>query len=164
LSKNKWVWTEKVDGTNIRVMWQEGNVKFGGKTDRAQIPSKLANRLIELFPSSKFMDNVFPDMCLYGEGHGAGIQGGGGNYSPTQDFVLFDVKIDKWWLLRKDVEDIASKLNIPVVPIVGKGDLFEAQELVKNGFNSKWGNFLAEGLVLTPEVPFLTKKRRTCYY
>lgn len=157
LSKNDWLWSEKVDGTNIRVMWSEGNVKFGGKTDKAQIPSNLTNRLIELFPTEKFLSLDSTEMCLYGEGHGSGIQKGGGNYSLNQDFVLFDVKIGHWWLLRKDVEEIAEKLNISVVPIIGAGTLFEAEELVKKGFNSKWGNFLAEGLVLTPMVPLMSR-------
>jgi ATP-dependent RNA circularization protein (DNA/RNA ligase family) len=157
LSKNDWLWSEKVDGTNIRVMWNEGSVKFGGKTDKAQIPSNLTNRLIELFPTEKFLSLDSTEMCLYGEGHGSGIQKGGGNYSLNQDFVLFDVKIGHWWLLRKDVEEIAEKLNISVVPIIGAGTLFEAEELVKKGFNSKWGNFLAEGLVLTPMVPLMSR-------
>jgi ATP-dependent RNA circularization protein (DNA/RNA ligase family) len=157
LSKNNWLWSEKVDGTNIRVMWNEGSVKFGGKTDKAQIPSNLTNRLIELFPTEKFLSLDSTEMCLYGEGHGSGIQKGGGNYSLNQDFVLFDVKIGHWWLLRKDVEEIAEKLNISVVPIIGAGTLFEAEELVKKGFNSKWGNFLAEGLVLTPMVPLMSR-------
>jgi hypothetical protein len=138
-------------------MWSEGNVKFGGKTDKAQIPSNLTNRLIELFPTEKFLSLDSTEMCLYGEGHGSGIQKGGGNYSLNQDFVLFDVKIGHWWLLRKDVEEIAEKLNISVVPIIGAGTLFEAEELVKKGFNSKWGNFLAEGLVLTPMVPLMSR-------
>lgn len=34
---NPWVWTEKIDGTNIRCMWHFGKVTFGGKTDNAQI-------------------------------------------------------------------------------------------------------------------------------
>ena len=45
----QWVWTEKVDGTNIRVFWDGHAVTFGGRTDRAQIPVPLVNRLNELF-------------------------------------------------------------------------------------------------------------------
>ncbi len=157
LYNNKWLWTEKVNGANIRVMWHDGIVEFGGKTDNAIISPNLLNKLIELFPASKFIDAELSDICFYGEGYGAGMAKGSGNYSAHQDFVLFDIKIGDWWLLRKDVEDIAKKVNIPVVPIVGTGTLFEAEELVKNGFTSKWGDFLAEGLVLIPEVPLLTR-------
>ena len=36
-----------------------------------------------------------------------------------QDFVLFDVKCGDWMLQRADVEDVAGKLGIDVVPIIG---------------------------------------------
>jgi len=35
LKNNEWVWTEKVDGTNIRIMWDREKVVFGGKTNNA---------------------------------------------------------------------------------------------------------------------------------
>ena len=102
LRNNEWEFTEKVDGTNIRVMFDGTNVTFGGKTDNAQIPSKLVMALYNMFPD-EMMGNVFGRdfdtfVCLYGEGYGAKIQKAGGNYRPDQSFVLFDVKIGKWWL------------------------------------------------------------------
>jgi hypothetical protein len=161
LQHNDWEWTEKVDGTNIRVMWKDGMVKFGGKTDRASIPSKLMNNLIEMFPEHKFMnlEHNIDEMCLYGEGYGAGIQKGGGNYSKIQTFVLFDVKIGHWWLLREAVKGIARHFDIQTVPVIqrplGKGSLWNAIDYVgsKEGFKSHWGDFQAEGLVLRPLVP-----------
>lgn len=44
-----WEFTEKIDGTNIRVVWDGHKVSYYGRTDKAQIPSQLMNRLIELF-------------------------------------------------------------------------------------------------------------------
>lgn len=49
LKDNIWVFTEKVDGTNIRVIWDGKKVAFGGKTDDAQIPEALLNKLQALF-------------------------------------------------------------------------------------------------------------------
>ena len=50
LAENEhWTWTEKVDGTNIRVHWDGENVTFGGRTDRAQIPAVLVARLQNIF-------------------------------------------------------------------------------------------------------------------
>lgn len=151
LQNNKWVWTEKVDGINIRVMF-DGELTFGGKTDRAQIPAHLANRLNELFLplKDKFAEMFEDGCCLYGEGYGAKIQKGGGNYRPDQDFVLFDVKIGDWWLQRKDVEDIGGKLGLDVVPVIGTGTLHEMVAKTKEGFKSQWGDFLAEGIVARP--------------
>lgn len=157
LEKNNWIWTEKVNGTNIRVMWNgiDKHINFGGKADQSQVPVKLINVLRNLFSGSKrLFEDKFKDMpvCFYGEGYGAGIQKGGGNYSSNQDFVLFDIKIGHWWLKRKDVEDLAEQFNLKVVPIFGKGTLRDAVFFVKQGFYSDWGKFQAEGLVLRPEI------------
>ena len=49
LADCKWIFTEKIDGTNIRVYWDGHKVEFGGRTDRANIPSHLLNKLIDTF-------------------------------------------------------------------------------------------------------------------
>ena len=156
LSLNTWVFTEKVDGTNIRVMLQDGVVTFGGKTDFAQIPTQLLNRLNERFLSEKMQEVFGDDVCLYGEGYGAKIQSGG-NYRYDQDFVLFDVKVGDWWLQRPDVEDVAQKLGIDVVPIIGEGTLYDAVDHAKKGIVSAWGSFSAEGIVARPKTELKTR-------
>jgi len=163
LKNNKWVFTEKVNGTNIRIDWRrsEGRI-FGGKTDNAQIPASLIQRLEYLFTSEK-LDNAIKTedadfLTLYGEGYGARIQKGGGNYNPTGvDFVLFDVMVGGWWLKREDVVNVAESLGIKIVPIVGIGTLQDGIELVRNGLGSLWGNFPAEGIVMKPEVELKTR-------
>jgi hypothetical protein len=161
LANNTWVFTEKVDGTNIRVMCGpcEGTtygVKFGGKTDAASIPAFLVERLQARFLTDEqtaLLTEIFPDGgCLYGEGYGAKIQKGGGNYRPDQDFVLFDVRVGEWWLQRADVEDVARKLGIDVVPIIGAGSLADMVNMARRGFPSTWGPFTAEGIVARPSV------------
>ena len=171
LANNEWVFTEKVDGTNIRVMWDGANVVFGGKTDNAQMPTFLLYKLQELFEGTvkkqlfinKFNQDVVPEekiqVCLYGEGYGAKIQKGGGNYIPNGvDFVLIDIKIGDLWLQREDVEDIAKHFGIKIVPIKGTGTLKEMVEKVRNGFTSQWGNFDAEGIVARPKVELQTRR------
>jgi hypothetical protein len=158
LANNEWVFTEKVDGTNIRIMWDGEKVSFGGKTDRAAIPAKLVDRLRERFPDGFAMSKAFDcgDVCLYGEGYGAGIQNGGG-YRPDQDFVLFDVKVGPWWLQRKDVEDVAVKLGLAIVPVVGSGTLHDAVEFVRHGMVSHWRVPCAEGIVARPKTELITR-------
>jgi hypothetical protein len=156
LKDNLWVFTEKVDGTNIRVMFDGENITFGGKTDRAQIPTDLINRLNERFltiTQKALFKSVFSsdEVCLYGEGYGPKIQKGG-NYRDDQDFVLFDIKIGEWWLERKNVEGIANQLNLDVVPIIGEDTLSKMIEITQAGFNSKWGHFVAEGIVARPKT------------
>ena len=159
LAANLWAWSEKVDGTNIRVMFKGGAVTFGGKTDNAQIPAQLVARLNERFlPMAEQMQEVFGcDACLYGEGYGAKIQKGGGNYRPDQDFVLFDVRVNDFWLQRADVEDVAVKLGVDVVPIIGEGTLHDAIAQAKAGIGSTWGAFQAEGIVARPKTEMNTR-------
>lgn len=158
LRNNTWIGTEKIDGTNIRVMWDGmGCITFGGKTDKAQIPIFLLERLQVLFPKEKFLGVYDHPVCLYGEGYGAKIQKGGKYIPDGVDFILFDVLIDEWWLKRKDIEDTAQTLEIKIVPIVMQGNIQDTIEAMTIGTKSQWGDFLAEGLVLKPAVELKTR-------
>jgi hypothetical protein len=160
----EWTFTEKVDGTNIRVMWDGNRVTFGGKTDNAQLPTPLFYALEALFmgqANEQKMEEVFgkEPACLYGEGFGNKIQAVGSKYNPDSvDFILFDVKIGDWWLERHNVEDVAQKLDIKVVPVVLKGTLQEASDFVAKGFTSTLADVESEGLVGTPTVPLLSRR------
>lgn len=160
LRNNKWIFTEKVDGTNIRIQWEkEIGIKIGGRTTNSQMPIFLLDKLNEIFHCKKFQKITKADsLCLYGEGFGAKIQKGGGNYiKDGVSFVLFDVLVDDWWLKREDVEEIAQLLDIQCVPVIGEGTLENACDLVKHKFNSSWGGFIAEGIVLRPAVELKTR-------
>ena len=164
LKNNYWIFTEKVDGTNIRIMFDGETIKFNGKTDNAQLHADLIQRLSNIFSSqlNLFKDSfVAPEgeqtaVCFYGEGYGAGIQKGG-CYKQNKDFVLFDIKIGDWWLQRKDIEEIALKFGIDIVPIVGEGTLLDAVQETHVGMTSTWGNFIMEGLVLRPKTELKTR-------
>jgi hypothetical protein len=173
LKDNQWIFTEKVDGTNIRVMFDGKGLSFGGKTDGAQIPALLVKKLNDRFlPQLPLFFQKFgneSEVCLYGEGYGAKIQKGGGNYRQDQDFVLFDVnirakqstedneRVNDWWLQRVDVEDVARFFVLDVVPIIGEGTFDEMIQMAKNGFVSTWGSFQAEGIVARPKTELRTR-------
>ena len=160
LKKNNWWMTEKVHGTNTRVAWDGRMVRFAGKTNDAQISQKLFWKLQETFTNKKFC-GLYPDtpMCLYGESYGASINSGGNYIRGGVDFVLFDVLIDGWWLRREGIEDVANKLDIDFVPLVGKTTLLDAVEMIRRKtLKSCWGDFLAEGVVLKPEVEMKTRR------
>lgn len=153
LADLSWIWTEKIDGTNIRVSWDGEHVTFAGRTDRAQIPVHLLNRLNTLFPTELF-EKEYPElpMTLYGEGYGEKIQRGG-LYGPV-DFILFDILINDHWQERHNVTDIADHLKIRVVPIIGAGPFLQAINNVRAGLASVVAEKprLAEGLVMHPPV------------
>lgn len=169
LADLEWVFTEKVDGTNVRLSY-DGSDDFrgnehryvAGRTNQAQLPPHLLQRLVEVLCAAP-IETVFDDtlnVTLYGEGYGARIQPGGGRYNPDGvDFVLFDVRVGDWWLRREDVEDVAVKLGLDVVPVLGRGTLAQAVELTRTGFPSaRWsGVTVAEGLVMRPAVELLDR-------
>lgn len=153
LANNEWVFTEKVDGTNIRVIWEDHTLTFMGRTDKAQIPLFLLDKLDKVFSLERMAAMFDDDACLYGEGYGARIQGGGGNYIPNGvDFVLFDIRIGDVWLKQVDVRDIGTRLGLTCVPVIGTGTLEDMLEKTRLGFNSLWGEFPAEGIVARPKI------------
>ena len=71
-----WTGTEKINGTNIRIIWDEESVRFGGKTDNAQLPIPLITYLIEHFTVERLEAALEGPVTLYGEGFGGKIQKG----------------------------------------------------------------------------------------
>ena len=155
LKNIEWEFTEKIDGTNIRIYWDGHKVSYYGRTDKAQIPSQLLNRLIELFggnENEEMFEQKFGEtpVMLIGEGYGAKIQKSGGDYRQDNDFILFDVCLNDKYLSRENVKDIANYFNIDVVPTILIGKLEDGINYVKSMPNSKIGVAKAEGLVARP--------------
>lgn len=156
-----WVWTEKVDGTNVRVIWDGYRVSFAGRTDKTQMPPHLHSRLEVLFggpDKEELFEAVFGSTpaILFGEGFGEKIQKGGGLYGPV-DFILFDVYCGGMWLKRDSVEDVADKLGIRIVPVVFVGTLPEGVEFIRKHPKSHLRDAEMEGIVCRPVVDLLTR-------
>lgn len=170
LEDNLWKATEKIDGTNVRIevepihdgdaseCFMGNKLSIKGKTDNAQMPTMLMERLNELFSIEK-LAAAFPDitskpmrMTLFGEGYGKKIQDCGSRYIKDRvDFILFDVNIEGWWLRINDTMDIARKLGIKHVPYLGPMTLQAACNIVSKGFKSAIAedeSLEAEGIVL----------------
>lgn len=157
-----------------------------GKTETASIPTFLYKKMDDIFSgwsdeqlvkifSKEILDKDgnFDQLALpakveiFGEGFGAKIQKGGGNYIPTGcDFALFGVKITNIngtfiTLKYPSKLDIANKLNIKIVPYIGELTIYEACKLVLNGFKSTIAivpDTLAEGLVLEAPLGLLDRR------
>lgn len=121
----QWLVTEKIDGTNVRViLTPDGNVEIRGRTDKAQFNPVVLQTLQDMFPVDQMKEafevsdqNTRTTVILYGEGYGEKIQSGG-KYRKGQSFRLFDVRVGDWWLNWDDVEDVAAKLRIKAVPVL----------------------------------------------
>ena len=148
-----WIFTEKVDGTNIRVCWDGHNFIFKGRTDRAQLPAGLVVRLQQIFFNNEMeelVEQMFgeKEVMFIGEGYGASIQAVGKDYIPNgQDFILFDVVVDGKYLDHYDVVEIATALGLKMVPVVLTGTIDDAVTLVKNNPVSLLGTCVMEGVV-----------------
>jgi len=183
--------TEKIDGTNMSVhiipvgyndiggaFKVNYAVEYHGKTEKADTPKHLQVKMEQLFPAEKMLEafnkNVTYEnvedaikevnhgkVIVFGEGYGAKIQKGGNYISNDCGFILFDVTVDGMFLLRESLEDIASKLEIPIVPLIGYMTVDEAIEFVKKGFKSTIAenkDYDAEGLVLKTPMGLLNRK------
>ena len=158
LKNTIWEFTEKIDGTNISIVWDGHKIEFHGRTERAQIPAHLVNKLNELFGgevNEEMFEQLFGDtpMILYGEGYGYKIQNGGA-YRDDVSFILFDVyqPTKDIWLKREAVESIAKQLDIEVVPMIIRGTIDDAVRLVKAKPMSTIGTAPMEGVVGRPIV------------
>jgi hypothetical protein len=157
LANLPWIGTEKVDGMNIRVIWDGQAVRFAGRTDNAQMPEPLLSRLQQLFPVDKMAGEFgYWPITLYGEGYGVKIQKGGGYKPDGQDFILFDAMFDSFkWMQRGALLDIAKRLGCDIVPEVFVGTLDEAAFHAKRGMPSviaEQRGTMSEGLILKPAV------------
>ena len=194
-----WILSEKIDGTNLRIIFDEyGGVHFRGRTDKAELHKDLLAHLRETFAekdeNGEFYNSAvsihehkfdykdgeltvnleravphlkakekFSDLkscILFGEGFGAGIQKGGGNYSPTKSFILFDIWRDNGsdrgqWYEWHTVRDIAGDIEIPMVQSYSDYctaiTLHQIEDWVATGMDSHFGNFTAEGVVVRPK-------------
>lgn len=192
LRNNRWIYTEKIHGMNCRIIWDAEieTVIVSGRTDNSQMSNRLFQMLLELVPVALFKE-LYPEtsMCIYGEGFGLGINKGG-KYNPDEnEFRVFDIKIDRWWLKWADVGDICMKLGLQRVPVVGEGTIDEAIKLLMTptmvdpeppielsakpkatgfdvgpayiqGLQSRWGPFLAEGLVLRCPADLVDRREK----
>ena len=156
LRNNLWLFTEKVDGTNIRIHWDGHQVEFGGRTDRAQIPDFLLEKLRSMFGTAE-AEELFEqtwgekEVFLFGEGYGPKIQCGG-DYRADVSFILFDVLVGDNYQEREWVEKTAEMFGIDVVPVVLTGTIQDGIDFVMRHPASTMGTAMMEGVVGRPAV------------
>lgn len=157
-----WVFTEKIDGTNIRIYWDGHKIEFAGRTDNAQIPKQLNERLQNIFKNDEMeemFEQLFNDkeVYLYGEGYGIKIQNGG-DYLDHQDLILFDAKVNNIFLDREQLNALSNSLGLKSVPTIENlSSIDDAIKYIKTNPKSYIGTANMEGVVGTPKIPLLNK-------
>lgn len=156
LKDNEWEFTEKIDGTNIRIMWDGHNITIGGRTERSNIPTHLLNYLNDKFMNAEaeeLFEQTFGDkeVILFGEGYGYKIQNGG-DYRDDVSFILFDVLVGDNYQSREWVVETARMFDIEVVPLIMRGTIEDGIGYVMGHHKSSIGNAWMEGLVGKPGV------------
>jgi hypothetical protein len=168
LENNNWDAYEKVDGTNVRVIYRPdefgGEVSFAGRKDLTdgegnyKLPNfhpKLWEVLIDKFQPGFFTcffdleKSGDSEITLYGEGFGEKIQNGGYG-SPS--FCLFDIMIGGVWMEQDFVSQLAASSGLQRAPLLASMPLADIIADVRHGFDSSWGNFPAEGVVVRPPM------------
>lgn len=157
---------EKVDGTNIRIIWDGYNIEFKGRTDKAEIPKPLLEYLEKTYNNEDFkllMEEKFgiKQVVIYGEGYGNKIQPEGHLYIDNSvSFIGFDVMVDGVYTLKWDV--ILKELNIPYVLWYRLGNIEEIIDFMKyDDIKSKINDKkIIEGFVLRLNLPVYDRDRK----
>ena len=172
LADNQWEFTEKLDGTNVRIHYDGHRIELGGRTDKAQFQGELKEYLESIFLTPE-MEELFEqnfgdkDVILFGEGIGYKIQFGDKNvYLPGKEvkFILFDVMINDLYLSKENMRQIGEQLGLETVPIIdSSATLLDACLFVKSHPLSVYAKKSGieqemEGLVGTPKVPLCDRR------
>lgn len=126
--------------------WYLGHFETGERPITPNMPGTYECKLEEV------------PVYIYGEYFGKGIQKCGGRYSDTNDFMVFDIDRQGWWL-PKDMRDAYCKeLGLKTVPFIGVNTLEEFENMVTAGFETKVEGakdptLIEEGIVARPLIP-----------
>lgn len=153
----KWIGTEKIDGTNTRIIWDGFSFHFMGRTNMSKIEEnkELINILNEKFIAKNDMEIVFEQMfgkkqvILFVEAYGGKIQNGA--YKCNTNIIGFDIMVDGTYLDKFVSKEIFEKIGIDFVPMIQFNNLQEAIDYVKTHEASiKYPDCKLEGLVCFP--------------
>jgi len=130
LPKGKWIITEKIDGTNIRVILtkkdEEGNreTHIGSRKLLLNPEDKSSKQFLDCLEEvnlnkiKEYFDKVDSTVVIYGEGYGAGVQKGR-IYSLKKNFRVFDIRIGEAYQDFEYVEKVCVDNQLNIVPMLG---------------------------------------------
>ena len=95
---------------------------------------------------------------IYGEYYGQGIQKCGGRYHDQNDFRVFDIDAQGWWVPSDIRNAWCKQLGLKTVPFIGIRTLTEFEKMVMDSFTTlvdgvKDPTLIEEGIVARPVIP-----------
>lgn len=151
---------------SLKEMYPPECAKFAPKKDesnRILYTSPLDSEEPFVMKAGKaFVELEEVPVYIYGEYYGKGIQKCGARYRDDNEFAVFDICQQGWWLPKEMRDNICQKLKLHQVPFIGYLTLIEAEEMVTKGFptyeNAKDKTLIEEGIVARPKIPFKDAK------
>lgn len=162
LRNNRWLTSEKVNGTNVSVQFDSHRIEFHGRTERADLPKEVIEILTEKFGDSEVeFEQLFcgKPAVLYMECYGGKIQGGA--YGGKERLVGFDVTVNGQYLDKRCIGEIFAKFGVDCVEFkevenldVAINEVKSWAENPKRGISPycEKGTTVKEGLVCVPSV------------
>jgi len=175
LPSGKWIITEKIDGSNIRIILTKPNeegkreILIGSRKLILNVGDKTSKQYLDCLKEinlnklKEYFKDVNSSVIIYGEGYGAGVQKGG-IYSPVKNFRVFDVRIGLAYQDWSFVEKVCIDNQLNIVPVVAISSsnicyhdcLYELNEHKETMIKEGTGG-LSEGLVYKFEPVLLNK-------
>jgi len=174
LPDGDWIITEKIDGTNIRIIFtkpdEEGNRKchIGSRKLILNNADKSSKQYMDcltevnLHKLQEYFKDVNSTVIIYGEGYGAGVQKGG-IYSSVKNFRVFDIRIGLAYQDFSHVQKVCVDNQLNLVPIVNTVNSVNYKDCVvallnnKNTLIKEGSGGASEGLVYKFEPVLLNK-------
>lgn len=157
---DQWLWTEKLDGSNISIAASKFGTTWRGRTPNSQFNLEIVNHLnLRVEAWTGILDNVLNENKLdsiefFGEVFGPNIQNGQ-KYASTINTKFFDIRVDqRLWLDWNTCREYSRVLGyeMPAFGLVGTNALVD---MVREGFptkESRHGGW-AEGIVAKTPIP-----------
>jgi len=129
LPEGRWIKTEKIDGTNIRIILtkydedKQRSIFVGSRKLLLNQDDKGSKQYydcikdVNLNKLTEYFKDVDSTIIIYGEGYGAGVQKGG-IYSQDKDFRVFDIRIGNAYQDFEYVEKVCIDNQLNIVPVI----------------------------------------------
>lgn len=148
MPKGKWIKTEKIDGTNIRIILtkpdEEGKreIHIGSRKLILNPDDKTSKQYMDclldvnLHKLEEYFKDTDSTVVIYGEGYGAGVQKGG-IYSNIKQFRVFDIRIGSAYQDFAYVEKVCIDNQLNIVPVIEEIEEINYMECVNALANFK---------------------------